>query len=109
MKGTKIYSTSTRLTTVMTAVGFATAAVCIRQGLAAEPFEAQFQKVAVGLTGEAVIGLVGRPPDSEETTVILTIPETVWRWNGPAGHSYMVLLIKDRVLVTKSCVAVSIC
>jgi len=93
------------LTTALLAI----ALPCVTPISAAESFEAQFHKITVGLTGDAVIGLVGRQPDSEVTTVILTFPEVVWRWSEPAGHSYMVVLIKDRVVITRSCFAASNC
>jgi hypothetical protein len=77
--------------------------------VAADPFETQFEKITVGLTGEAVIGLIGRQPDSEKKTVFLTVPETRWRWDAAGGHSYIVLLVKNRVVMTRSCFAVANC
>jgi hypothetical protein len=111
MKAKSVRSSSkpTRLQMIAAGLGVAGAVFAVPLNAAADPFEAQFQKVTVGLTGDAVIGLLGRQPDAEEDTVFHTLPETRWRWNGPAGHTYVVLMIKDRVVMRKSCIAVWNC
>jgi hypothetical protein len=76
--------------------------------LLAADLNEKFKQISLGITREAVIALMGAP-DAEINANTLGLPHAKLRWNGPQGRSYVVSLIGDRVIITKTCDAVADC
>ena len=76
--------------------------------LMAADLNEKFKQISFGITREAVIALMGAP-DAEINSNTLGVPHAKLRWNGPQGRSYVVNLLADRVVVTKTCDAVADC
>ena len=68
----------------------------------------KFKQISLGMTREAVIALMGAP-DAEVNANTLGIPHAKLRWNGPQGRSYVVNLVGDLVIITKTCDAIADC
>lgn len=90
---------------IMTA---ATALTLLTGGAQAQVTDVQFAKIGVGTTADAVVALMQRPPDTEEVTYF-GLPKTRWRWSAAGGRSFVVIMIGNRVVITKTCAAMPDC
>jgi len=95
----KTVSTTTIVAALLHTISLATAA---------DDLDAKFREVTVGLTREAVTALMGRP-DADVESQTLTVPHSRLKWTSPAGRSFVVTLIYNRVVRTKSCTGVADC
>jgi hypothetical protein len=77
---------------------------CAVSAGAAELLDIKFREVKTGTTGDEVISLLGRRPDTDQTMEIVSIPFSTWRWRSTSsGRSFVIFLISNRVVMTQSC------
>ena len=87
-------------TAAVCAVGLAVIAASAR----ADELDDRVEKITFATTGAAVIALMGRVPDAQETTVFGgSVSKTRWRWSSSNGRIVVIVMVQNRVLYTKIC------
>ena len=86
-----------------------TALVLLPTAVWADEFDERARKITFATPADVVIALMQRQPDAEERTTIIGIPKTRWRWSVSNGRTVIVVMVGNRVVMTKMCVAVPDC
>jgi hypothetical protein len=85
------------------------ALVLLPMAVCADEFDDRVRKITFATPASDVVALMQRQPDAEEITTIVGVPKTRWRWSVSNGRTVIVVLIGNRVVMTKICIAVPNC